>query len=392
MGGCAGGTARDMLLAMREPRRVIDVRALGETREVLACHDGGLFPVLCCAGGAMVAAVRGGAGHLGLAGRVEVIRSLDGGATWSPPAVVADSERDDRNPALGRAADGTLVLAYQRMGCYDADGVYRPELLGPDGRAPIEVMITRSGDAGLSWDASAPLGVAGVADGSPYGKIACLEDGALLLAIYARAGGGRAASYLVRSADGGRTWSEPALIAGDMNETALCPLRGGGVLAVMRGADASQSLHAARSSDGGRSWSPPEPVTGPHRHPADVVELASGDVLLTYGNRAPPYRIEGLLSGDGGASWRDCLLLFSGALHGYGGEVARIDLGYPSSAIGRGDGRGRGATMYYVNPASSRAGEEPAHLRPPYRADGYRAVAVTWSEEQLVDAARRALV
>jgi hypothetical protein len=44
--------------------------------------------------------------------------------------------------------------------------------------------------------------------------------------------------------------------------------------------------------------------------------------------------------------------------------------------------------MYYVNPSGSR-GAEPAHLRPPYRVAGYRAIAVTWSEEQLVDAARR---
>jgi len=57
------------------PGRVVDVRALRGTREVLAYQDGGLFPVLASAGDAIVAVVRGGAGHVGLAGRLEVLRA-----------------------------------------------------------------------------------------------------------------------------------------------------------------------------------------------------------------------------------------------------------------------------------------------------------------------------
>ncbi len=371
------------------PGRVVDVRALRGTREVLAYHDGGLFPVLACAGDAIVAVVRGGAGHVGLAGRLEVLRSLDAGATWSPPAVVADSEHDDRNPALGCSPAGTLVLAYQRMGCYDADGVYRPELRRADGSRPVEVVITRSADAGLSWEPPSPLGVSGLADGSPYGKIAGL-DGALLLPIYAREAGvtGATRSHVVRSVDDGRTWGDPSRLAAGMNETALCALRGGTLLAVMRRADAEQAMFSARSSDGGRTWSAPEQLAPPRCHPADLVELASGDVLLTYGNRRPPYRIEGLLSRDGGASWRDCLLCFSGALHGHGGE-RRTDLGYPSTAIDRSRPRARGVTMYYHDPGSRGPAGQPAERRPPYPATGYRAVAVTWDEEALLDAVAR---
>nr|HRJ45240.1 sialidase family protein [Caldilineaceae bacterium] len=77
---------------------ILDVRGLPGTSEVIAYQDGGLFPVLALAGDAVVAVLRGGAGHLGLDGRIEVVRSLDAGHTWSPPAVVADSDFDDRNP------------------------------------------------------------------------------------------------------------------------------------------------------------------------------------------------------------------------------------------------------------------------------------------------------
>jgi hypothetical protein len=357
--------------------RVVDVRALRGSREVLACQDGGLFPVLASAGDAIVAAVRGGAGHVGLAGRVETMRSLDGGATWSPPAVVADSERDDRNPALGGMPGGRLVLAYQRMACYDADGVYRPALRRPDGSQPVEIVVTRSADAGLTWEPPSPLGAGELADGSPYGKIVGL-DGALLMAVYARErGSGATHSHVVRSVDDGRTWGDATLVARGMNETALCPLRGA-LLAVMRGADDDQAMFAARSSDGGRTWSAPAQIAPPRCHPADLVELASGDVLLTYGARRPPYRIEGMVSRDG-AIWRDSLLVFSGPLHGHGRAERRTDLGYPSSAIES----GRGVTMYYHHPGDP---GDPAERRPPYLVTGYRAIAVTWDEEALMAA------
>ena len=70
----------------------------------------------------------------------------------------------------------------------------------------------------------------------------------------------------------------------------------------------------------GRSWSDPEQITQAHQHPADLVRLSNGDILLTYGNRNPPYRIEGRISRDGGRSWLDCLLTFSGHLYGYAVE------------------------------------------------------------------------
>ena len=58
----------------------LDVRALSQTREVIAYHGGGLFPVLTTApDGSAVAVLRGGAGHLGLEGRIDIVRSRDAG-------------------------------------------------------------------------------------------------------------------------------------------------------------------------------------------------------------------------------------------------------------------------------------------------------------------------
>jgi hypothetical protein len=384
------------------PRQSLDLRTLASTREISAYRDGGLFPVLASVGNAIVAALRSGAGHVGLAGRVEIVRSLDAGHTWTPPNVIADSDRDDRNIAFGASPQGTLVLAYHRQGSYDEAGNYRPDLREASGKRPVDVMITRSHDAGLTWTPPAPLGVEAFRTFSPYGKIVTLADGALLLPLYgppipaltaeqATPRTDRSCSYLLRSRDDGATWGEPSLIAVAKDETALAALPTGDLLAVLRGSDTEQALWSARSTNGGATWSAPEQITPRFRHPADLLLLSNGDLLLTYGNRTPPYRIEGRLSRDGGHSWLDCLLTFSGHLYGYTVEAPRpYDLGYPSSAMLRAAGRAQGVTMYYYNPSLNRAAdwqERASEAR--YLGRDYQAVAVTWDEAELIAAVTR---
>src|SRR5437763_1597485 len=112
-------------MASTPDRSVVDVRPLAGTRETIAYQHGGQFPVLAVTpDGAIVAVLRGGAGHIGREGRIEVVRSLDGGRTWTPPSVVADSDADDRNPGFGCSPAGTLILAYHRQSSYDENGNY----------------------------------------------------------------------------------------------------------------------------------------------------------------------------------------------------------------------------------------------------------------------------
>ncbi|HET8523542.1 MAG TPA: sialidase family protein [Thermomicrobiales bacterium] len=388
-------------MSVPQPSRTLDVRALPGTREVLAYRDGGEFPVMTAApGDALVVSLRGGAGHLGRNGRIDVIRSLDAGKTWTPPMVVADGDVDDRNPALGQSPAGTLILAYQRQGSYDETGMYRPAAF-PD--RPTEIMVTRSPDAGLSWTEPVSLGNEQLTKGSPFGKIVTLADGTLMMAVYASsvtAGDGRQvshgvhtlASYVIRSQDDGATWDDPSLIAEGVNETGLVVLPDGNLLAVLRGNGPETALWTARSEDAGRTWSEPAQVTASMQHPADVIVLADGTLLLTYGNRTPPYRIEGRVSHDNGERWTDLLLTFSGPL--YGRDLTsrrRTDLGYPSSAvISAGTGR-RGVTIYYYNPDIPQTTEQmdTGPNGPFYQSDGYRAVAVCWDEAELLDAVRR---
>lgn len=383
---------------------ILDVRSLRGARETLVYQHGGLFPVLAVTGaGVAVAVLRGGAGHMGLGGRLEVVRSLDGGATWTAPAVVTDSERDDRNPAFGVSRAGTLLLSYQRQGRYDAAG----NLGEANAARPPEIMVTRSADGGLTWELPYLLSHDLLRSGSPFGKIVQLEDGALCMAVYGatfpellgdkidQAQPGKGSSYLVRSVDNGLTWDDPSLIGVNMNETGLLALPGGEMLALMRhygepvdvtreGSANPGALFSARSGDGGHTWSAPVQVTAPYRHPADLLRLSNGDILLTYGNRATPYRIEGLVSRDGGRSWLNLLLAFSGPLYGYDLPAPRpSELGYPSSVVYN----GRGITLYYYHPSMRRP--LAPHIRehnPLYLAQDYCAIAVTWQEEELIRA------
>ena len=386
-------------MATQSSTPILDVRALPGASETIAYKDGGLFPVLALGSDTVVATLRGGAGHLGIDGRMEIIRSQDGGHTWSPPAVVADSEVDDRNPAFGATQTGTLVLSYHRQGSYDEQGNWAARKIQFDQKR-VEVMVTRSHDRGLTWETPYPLGVDLLSGGSPYGKIVALADGTLLMPIYAgpipallgrhaaAVTGDGDCSYLVRSHNDGVTWGEPVLIGVNKNETALIVLPDGDLLAIMRSIPPDQALYSSRSSDGGQTWSSPVQITGALQHPADLVQLGNGDILMTYGNRTAPYRIEGKVSRDGGRTWLPPLLTFSAPLYGYDLPPERpTDLGYPSSVVRRNADHGQGVTMYYYNPSVRKPWQhENRSVETRYLARDYYAVAVTWDEAELIAA------
>ncbi|MDF2715716.1 MAG: exo-alpha-sialidase [Paenibacillus sp.] len=50
--------------------------------------------------------------HSSPAGRIAMVRSADDGLTWSAPVTVADSVYDDRDPSIMQTSDGTLLLSY----------------------------------------------------------------------------------------------------------------------------------------------------------------------------------------------------------------------------------------------------------------------------------------
>ncbi len=344
---------------------LFDFRRLSSASEVTLCRDEGYFPVLINPQGEEILAVlRASAGHVGVTGRLDAVRSLDGGRTWEAPAVIVDTEVDDRNPALGQALDGTVVLAYHTQGSYNQDGSWAPQL------RRVQMRVTWSQDGGRTWEDSEPLNFGAMEKHSAYGRIVTLPDGTMLLPIY----GGNIESedetgsyaYILRSDDSGRTWDRPSLIAEGYNETALLLLPEGDLLAAMRSGDREGLLGVCRSTDGGASWDEPTEVTEGREHPADLTLLSNGWVLMVHGVRHDPFGVQARVSKDNGRSWGDRLVVCD--------DLGDSDLGYPSTVrLGE-----RLVTAYYSAPRGWDATD--------YRGEGAFARALLYSEKELIEA------
>lgn len=309
-----------------------------------AVEGGGYFPVVCkLRDGSIAAVVRGGGAHVDVRGRLDLVVSNDGGRTWSNPRVVVDSPDDDRNPAFGELADGTFVLAYSKLHGYDEKGKTLRR-----GKTYCEgIYVIRSRDQGKTWDEPTKIDVSPARSFSPYGKILQLSDGTTLMHFYARANlAGQQnirgatesmSSYVLASQDGGHTWGKPVLIAPSFNETALADLRDGRLVAALR-SDSGQYVAISFSPDKGGTWTEPHRVTEDDEYPADLLVLADGRLLLTYGERNRPYGARALVSHDGGATWeRDKGFILAW-------DARNRDCGYPSSVQLE---DGRILTVYY---------------------------------------------
>lgn len=315
---------------------------------VLLTRGQGFFPVAIRLRDQRIAVVlRGGAMHLGIAGRLDMVFSADEGKTWTPPAVVVDSPLDDRNPALGQADDGALVVGYWRTANYDNQGRYNPSL-----NKLTDTWAIRSTDGGKTWLEPTPIDVADIGYGSPYGKIITLPDRSMLMAVYGdapRPKGQKSSklqawSYLYRSIDHGKSWSRHATVgAKNFNETGILRLDQGTILAVMR-SESPQDIWVTRSMDDGKTFSEPKQVAGAMVHPGDLIQLSDRRVLLVSGHRAGPHGVIAML-GDSDGHFERATKRF------LVNDAMSTDCGYPSSVLLK---DGRVMTAYYSTGSKAR--------------------------------------
>jgi hypothetical protein len=281
----------------------------------------------------------GRAGHVCPFGRVELMRSHDDGRTWTWPQTIFDGPLDDRDAGLVETSQGTLLvstftsLAYEPL-LNDAKDwplekrarwqAARDRLSAVERQAALGCWILRSTDGGNTWSPPVDSLV-----NSPHGPTQ-LADGRLL---YVGKTLWRSPERIgaCESTDDGRTWRWLAEIparAGDdvdeYHELHAVEAADGRVVATIRNhnpANRDETLQT-ESSDGGRTWSEPR-SSGVRGYPAHLLRLRDDRLLMSVGHRRAPLGNQAAISQDHGRTWSVPTAVSS---DGAGG-----DLGYPST-------------------------------------------------------------
>ena len=275
---------------------------------------------------------------------MEWIRSTDGGKTWSEPVIVSERRARDgklftkrhgggyityqqRNQALGQLPSGRIICAMVQLDYYwDRSG--KPEKMNHLGSTfkYAGMVYTWSDDLGETWTKTRKLPAGPFAGphafkpyraASPHWRIVTLEDGTAMMTLYGSSNpryrgrakppkGTGAMAGVIRSTDNGKTWGDVSLIFTKANaipweETALCLLDDGTLLAHMR--TGRHNLVQFTSVDQGRTWQGPFDLTDPKQLPGGAFQLASGNVMSTWGNRRAPFGAAAMLSYDDGMTW-----------------------------------------------------------------------------------------
>lgn len=285
-------------------------------------------------------------GHVDPTARGILIRSKDGGRTWSGKTIVDDetyrfSQTED--VPWTQLRDGSLFLNLyawtlsalpigaekegSRNYIHNFEGLWK----------------LRSSDLGRTWTLREPLRVAGLPKLAARVPVTELPGGELILPVYGWAAQREPTSaWLIRSRDQGRTWGGASLIGRDarrelsFDEPFVLRKRDGGLIAMIR---TGGYLYQSNSADDGRTWTPAA-VTEMWGHPAHLLELKDGRILCTYGHRRAPFGLRATLSRDGGKTWDAGKTV---VLRDDGGNG---DLGYPSVVELEG---GRAFVVYWMN-------------------------------------------
>ncbi len=276
-------------------------------------------------------------------GRVDLYVSSDGGRTWGWPRTLLDGDIDDRDAGVLVTGKGTILvttftsLAYEaglesgeKGGTWPAARLkkWRAAHNRQDARQRRELLgqwMIRSTDGGRTWSPPYPTLV-----NSPHGPVE-LADGRLLYAGKELWTGEKRIG-VCESLDDGQTWKWLAGIptrkgdlGTDYHELHAVQAPSGRLIVQIRNENMQDDNHTlqSESEDGGKTWSVPH-LIGVWGTPSHLLRLKSGNLLMTYGHRRAPLGNQARLSRDEGRTWSEPMVISGDGITG--------DLGYPSTA------------------------------------------------------------
>jgi len=290
--------------------------------------------------------------HICPFGQVRAMTSKDDGKTWTWPRVLLDGAIDDRDCGFLETAKGTLIattfssLAYEsylesgkQFGHYDGKSWTTREmtasmrsqwqachdrLTDDERKAELGSWLIRSEDGGKTWSQRIATNV-----NSPHGPTQ-LADGRLLYAGKQLWTDDKKIG-VCESTDDGKTWTWLADIPNREGDTVLkgyhelhaVETDNGTIVAHIRNhnkANAGSTLQT-KSTNGGKSWSIPRPIT--YGLPSHLLKLRDGRLLMSYGHRRAPFGNQARVSSDHGETWSEPMII--------SGDGMGADLGYPST-------------------------------------------------------------
>jgi len=299
--------------------------------------------------------------HIARDGDVIMLRSKDGGKTWGEKQVIANVKNLDEREGCGiQLKNGTIVVAVFYNGLYREDGEYAwdwsAKVKFGQGKQHLGTYIITSRDNGHTWSAPNHVSTKGMPftdlEGPADAPIE-MPDGSILLPVMAynvRGDVSNQAAVLLKSTDQAKTWSylstmaeDPGGKLGSFQEPGIVRTRTGRIVAAIRNQGPENAIWTTHSDDDGKTWTPVKqsPMIG---HPADLIQLADGRLLCTYGLRsgrhAEPGGIRATFSEDNGETW-----LIDKEVQ-IRNDFLNMDIGYPES-MQMPDGRI--LTVYYFN-------------------------------------------
>ena len=270
--------------------------------------------------GELVCIYRQGSAFYSRDGALAIVRSTDGGATWTDGGLVRDPAADPvlyayTGPFAAALADDSIVLVAIRREQADARLAVNPVT---GAFLPVETVLFRSADGGRTWSDPEPIRIPDGMKLDVSGPIVELLDGAWFLP----ADTGKAyddtspiRNHMVGlvSRDRGGTWTSAGPIAnGAADQISFFH---GRVVRLLDGrlftlawarderTDAFLSLHRVVSDTHGRNWSTPE-STGIPGQTSYAVDLGGEVMVAAYTLREDPRPgLRAVLSRDGGRTW-----------------------------------------------------------------------------------------
>lgn len=302
--------------------------------------------------------------HYSNDGDVVMVRSKDGGRTWGGSQIVAGIRNVDEREGCGvQLRDGTIVVGVYYNNLYNPDGSYNfdwKKKLPPLQRAELGLRylgayVITSKDHGHTWSAPRFIETKDMPFSDVEGPTDApleLPDGSVVMGMIGEnthTDVNNRSAIMLRSTDQGQTWkylstmaSDPGGRLGGFLEPGLVRTRTGRIVAGLRNHGPDQSIWVTHSDDDGRTWAPVR-KTAMIGHPTDLIELADGRLMATYGIRTPharPMGVRACFSRDNGETWD--IASEVQLRHDFG----NWDVGYPES-LELPDGRV--LSVYYYN-------------------------------------------